>query len=96
MTPLILHRVRNGFLVAIHKGEQFIDLSEAFVAHSAAELIDHIEAHFGHHGAVTAQTPGAFMVPADSVMASLQEARSELDEPTVAAAPAAPAAQVQA
>ncbi len=85
MHPLILHRVKNGFLVALHKGEQFIDLSESFVAHSAADLIAHIEAHFSNP---PAPAPAVY-VPAESVHAALAAAKSELAEP-------APAAQVQA
>ena len=85
-TPLILHKVRNGFLVAIHKGEQFIDLSESFVAHSAAELVEHIESHFSQPSAP------AVHVPAEAARAALEAARDEL---TAEPAPA-PAAQVQA
>lgn len=93
MQALILHRVKNGFLVAIHAGEKFIDLSEAFVAHTAADLVTHIESHFSQH-----TTTPAVMVPADAVLSSLHAARSELNEPPVLTeqAPTAPAAQVQA
>jgi len=95
MTALILHKVKNGFLVAIHAGEKFIDLSEAFVAHSAAELVEHIESHFSK----PAPTQATTMVPADAVLASLNGAKDALAEPptlTEQAQPSAPAAQVQA
>lgn len=85
MTPLILHRVKNGFLVAVHKGENFLDLAEAFVAHSAADLIAHIEAHFAH------PSPPAVVIPAESLRAALTAAHAALADP----APA-PAAEVQA
>jgi len=92
MTPLILHRVRNGFLVALHKGEQFIDLSEAFVAHTAADLIAHIESHFSKPSAA----PASVMVPADAVLSSLNAAKDSLADPAVTSpAPSAPAAEVQ-
>lgn len=93
MQPLILHRVRNGFLVALHAGEKFIDLSEAFVAHDASELVAHIEAHFSK-----SPTP-TVVVPADAVLAALHGARNELTAPEVTDAvpsPASPPAQVQA
>jgi hypothetical protein len=83
MTPLILHRVKNGFLVAVHKGENFLDLAEAFVAHSAEDLVAHIEAHFAHPSAP------AVVVPAEAVHATLEAVKAELADPVpVLAAPA--------
>lgn len=95
MQALILHRVKNGFLVAIHAGEKFIDLSEAFVAHSAAELVEHIESHFSKPAPAQ---PQSVMVPADAVLASLNAAKDSLAEPPelTEKVPTAPAAQVQA